>query len=65
MSERSPHWGPWVLDKERGILYQESKGPNEDWINLYSCTDSAQVLDTIIHFSRKFPTDEVAIAGMA
>lgn len=60
------HWGPWRLDKEKEILWQEHKGQHTDWIDLDRCTSSAEVLDTIIHFSRKFDGDggEVAIAGM-
>ena len=59
-------WGPWKLHEEQDILYQEDKGPHTDWITLSDCTTPAEVLDIIVHFSRKFPTSkgDHAIAEM-
>jgi hypothetical protein len=61
MSNRSP-WGPWALNRATYALGHT--GDIDYWIDLDSCTTSAEVLDWIAQISHKTWADDATLAGL-
>lgn len=61
-------WGPWRLHDHETlgpVLEREWDSPRRHyWIELRTCTSSAEILDVMMHAARHAWADDVALAGL-